>query len=131
LIFTQLIFLDAHLFTVIVQADYHVSLGCRALPCAHRNEDRNRMDSRAYRLSRVYGQGWKAAKEMLLDRTEDLHAKSTGPENPHDTVEDRVRWGQGFEDALHSVSNQRVSDVRFWGSSRKVGGCKPPRDVKR
>jgi hypothetical protein len=51
------------------------------------------MDSRAYRLSRVYGQGWKAAKEMLsADCSADLHAKPTAPENPHDTIEERARW---------------------------------------
>jgi hypothetical protein len=90
------------------------------------------MDSKAYRLSRVYGQGWKAAKEMLLDRSEDLHAKSTAPENPHDTLEERARWSKGFEDALCSgVTTHRTSNVRLQGPSYRNVGWKPSRDFKR
>jgi hypothetical protein len=90
------------------------------------------MDSGTYRLSRIYCQGWKAAKEMLLDRPEDLHAKTVAPENPHDTLEERARWSQGFEDALCSgASVHRASNVRFWGPSQRKVGWKPSRDVKR
>ena len=91
------------------------------------------MDSRAYRLSRVYSQGWKAAKEMrLVDRSDDLHVKPTAPENPHDTIEERASWSKGFEDALcNSESTNRTSNVRFWGRPNRKTGWKPSGHAKR
>ena len=90
------------------------------------------MDSTAYKLSRIYGQGWKAAKEMLLDRPEGLHAKPTAPENPHETLEERARWSKGFQDALSSSpSAYGAANDRFWDPSQRKVGWKPSRDVKR
>jgi len=91
------------------------------------------MDSRAYRLSRVYSQGWKAAKEMLMvDRSEDLHVKLTTPENPHDTIEEQASWSKGFEDALcNSERTNHRSNVRFWGESNRKAGWRPSRHAKR
>jgi hypothetical protein len=84
-------------------------------------------------LSRVYSQGWKAAKEMRsVDCSEDLHVKPTVPENPHDTIEERASWSKGFEDALcNSESTKRASNVRFWGQSHRKTGWKPSRPIKR
>ena len=84
------------------------------------------MDSKAYRLSRIYGQGWKAAKEMLLDRPEGLHAKSPAPENPHETLEERARWSNGFEDALRSTTSARGSaNIGSWRPSQRGNAWKP------
>ena len=84
------------------------------------------MDSNAYRLSRIYGQGWKAAKEMLLDRPEGLHAKPLAPENPHVTLEERTRWSKGFEDALRSNTGAHGSaNIGSWRPSQRGNAWKP------
>jgi hypothetical protein len=83
------------------------------------------MDSNAYRLSRIYGQGWKAAKEMLLDRPEGLDAASP-PENPHETLEERTRWSKGFEDALRSNTGAHGSaNIGSWRPSQRGNAWKP------
>ena len=82
------------------------------------------MDANAYRLSRIYGQGWKAAKEMLLDRAEG----STAPENPHEALEERARWSNGFEDALRSSTGARGSaNIGSWRLSQRGNAWKPSR----
>ena len=79
------------------------------------------MDSTAYRLSRIYGEGWRAAKEMLLLPREDLHANPIAPENPHVALEERARWSKGFEDALRSKTGARsASHARSWSASRRT-----------
>jgi|SoiMethySBSTD1v2_1073268.scaffolds.fasta_scaffold1419587_1 hypothetical protein len=97
----------------------------------HCTEDRNQMDANAYRLSRIYGQGWKAAKEMLLDHPEGLEAKSTAPANPHETLEERARWSQGFEDALNSSTSARGSaNIGSWRPSQRGNAWKPSRNIR-
>jgi hypothetical protein len=89
------------------------------------------MDSTAYRLSRIYGEGWRAAKEMLLHPHDDRHAKPIAPENPHQALEERARWSKGFEDALRSRTGaQCASHTRAWDASRRAVGLRLPRDVK-
>jgi hypothetical protein len=79
------------------------------------------MDSTAYRLSRIYGEGWRAAKEMLLQPREDLHANPIAPENPHQALEERARWSKGFEDALRSKTGARSESLaRSWSTSRRT-----------
>jgi len=74
------------------------------------------MDSTAYRLSRIYGEGWRAAKAMLL-----LHANPIAPENPHVALEERARWSKGFEDALRSKTGARSESLaRSWSGSRRT-----------
>jgi hypothetical protein len=99
----------------------------RSASAAHRIEDRSPMDSRAYQLSRIYGQGWKAAKEMLLDHPEGPRA----PENPHETVEERARWSKGFEDALSSSTGAHGSaNIGSWRPSQRGNAWKPSRTIK-
>jgi len=100
----------------------------RPASAAHRIEDRSPMDSRAYQLSRIYGQGWKAAKETLLDRPEQTEPT---PENPHSTVEERARWSKGFEDALRSSTGARGSaNIGSWRPSQRANAWKPSRNIK-
>lgn len=90
------------------------------------------MESRAYRLSRIYSQGWKAAKEMLLDFPESPYTKPTAPENPHGSLEERARWKKGFEDALCSGTDAHGgSNVRPWRPSHRRISWTPSRDIKR
>jgi hypothetical protein len=89
------------------------------------------MDSNAYRLSRIYGEGWKAAKK-LLSEPDDPQTKTAGSENPHEALEERARWSKGFEDGLRSNAGARgASSPISWRASHGGGGWKPSRDVKR
>ena len=59
------------------------------------------VETNAFQLSRVYGQGWKAAKKSLADG----HAEGAAQVltlNPYRDVEERARWAKGFEDGLAS-----------------------------
>ena len=89
------------------------------------------MDSNAYRLSRIYGEGWKAAKRLLSD-SDDLQTEPAGSENPHEALEERARWSKGFEDGLRSNTGARGSASPIsWRASQGGGGGKPSRDTKR
>ena len=55
----------------------------------------------AFELSRIYGQGWSAAKRLLaagqgmVDAAAEAH-------NPHLGAEERSRWAKGFTEAVAS-----------------------------
>ena len=64
------------------------------------------MDSSAFQLSRIYRQGWNAAKKLVADGAVDADAKTGAALNPYRTrtAEERERWAQGFNDALRSTA---------------------------
>ena len=79
------------------------------------------MDSNAYRLSRIYGEGWKAAKRLLSDP--DVLQTRPGSQNPHKALEERARWNKGFEDGLRSNAGARgASSPISWRASHGGGG---------
>jgi hypothetical protein len=89
------------------------------------------MDSNAYRLSRIYGEGWKAAKKLVSD-PDDPQAIPAGSENPHEALEERARWSKGFEDGLRSNAGARgAASPVSWRASQPGGGWKQPRHIKR
>jgi hypothetical protein len=55
----------------------------------------------AFEMSRIYGQGWSAAKRLLaagqgmVDAAAEAH-------NPHLGAEERSRWAKGFTEAVAS-----------------------------
>ena len=60
------------------------------------------MDASAFRLSRIYGQGWNAAKQLLAHQVEGSHPKQSDTLNPYHSAEERTRWSKGFEEGLLS-----------------------------
>lgn len=60
------------------------------------------MDGSAFRLSRIYGQGWNAAKQILAHQAESPHPKQSETLNPYASAEERTRWSKGFEEGLLS-----------------------------
>jgi hypothetical protein len=60
------------------------------------------LDTKAYEFSRIFRQGWNAAKKLLADG----HAAGDGANaaalNPYSTAQERARWSEGFEQALAS-----------------------------
>ena len=60
------------------------------------------MASSAFQLSRIYGQGWNAARKLLAAGKSDLDAKVAAARNPFPTGEESDRWTKGFMEALES-----------------------------
>ena len=56
----------------------------------------------AFVLSRIYSQGWNAAKKMLAAGAKDITAPQAAAANPYRTGEERLRWTRGFMEALAS-----------------------------
>jgi hypothetical protein len=57
-------------------------------------------DPTSFALSRIYAEGWKAARKYLMDGPDDGTAVPVDSLNPYQTGPERVRWGEGFEAAL-------------------------------
>lgn len=62
------------------------------------------MDSNAFQLSRIYSQGWNAARKLVAEGAVDADAKTGAALNPYRTraPAQSERWAQGFNDALQS-----------------------------
>jgi len=54
----------------------------------------------AFTLSRVYAEGWNAAKKLTASECDDLDPKSMAALNPYGTDVKRQRWSDGFAKAL-------------------------------
>jgi hypothetical protein len=57
--------------------------------------------STSFRLSRVYAQGWNAARRSLLSGEPD--AKAVMALNPYTAESERTRWNEGFAEAMQST----------------------------
>jgi hypothetical protein len=61
------------------------------------------LDKNAYEFSRIFGQGWNAAKKLLADgHPMDEREDAAASLNPYSTAAERVRWSEGFGQALSS-----------------------------
>jgi hypothetical protein len=65
------------------------------------------MKPSAFQLSRIYGQGWNAAKQLLGDNSHRPDPKQAAALNPYQALEERARWSQGFEEGLLSRTGGR------------------------
>jgi hypothetical protein len=75
------------------------------------------MDISAFQLSRIYSQGWNAARKLVAEGAVDADAKTAAALNPYRTTrtaEERARWAQGFTEALRSKA------VPFNAAGRKA-----------
>ena len=62
------------------------------------------MDSSAFQLSRIYRQGWNAARKLVAEGAVDADAKTAAVLNPYRTAAESERWAKGFNEALQSVA---------------------------
>ena len=71
------------------------------------------MESSAFQLSRIFGQGWNAAKKWLAEHDRDPNPTQAARLNPHDALEEKARWSAGFDAGLvsrtggHAMANRR------------------------
>jgi hypothetical protein len=60
------------------------------------------VENSAFQLSRIYSQGWSAARKLLAAGKSDLDAKVAAARNPFPTGEENARWTKGFMEAIQS-----------------------------
>jgi hypothetical protein len=73
------------------------------------------MDTNAFQFSRIYGQGWNVAKQLLVDSAGDLDTKKQAATlNPYRSAKERTRWSKGFEDGLLSRTGRAPAKLRSW-----------------
>lgn len=69
-------------------------------------------DDAAFRLSRIYAEGWNAARKMpLLDDSEFGPAGNAVP-NPYATEPERARWTEGFVKAIGNLEGDTTIALR-------------------
>jgi hypothetical protein len=60
------------------------------------------VDTKSYEFSRIFRQGWNAAKKLLADGEVSDNPSDKAALNPYSSTEERERWAEGFEQALSS-----------------------------
>jgi len=60
----------------------------------------------AFELSRIYGQGWNVAKQLIADGAV-ANAAQLAKLNPYRAEDERARWAKGFEEAISSRTPAR------------------------
>ena len=58
------------------------------------------MSDAAFRLSRIYAEGWNRAQELSANESDDLDLWRVAALNPYATEPERSRWSEGFKKAL-------------------------------
>jgi hypothetical protein len=79
------------------------------------------LDKNAYEFSRIFGQGWNAAKKLLADgRLADERGDVAAALNPYTTTAERVRWSEGFGQALSSRAKPlNTPALRAWRAAKQ------------
>ena len=54
----------------------------------------------AFKLSRVFAQGWNAARKLSAEKRDKLTPQAVAALNPHANEPERARWAAGFTKAL-------------------------------
>jgi hypothetical protein len=66
----------------------------------------NAADTGAFQLSRIYSQGWNAARKLAANGAPDPGEKQAAKLNPHRGDVERERWAKGFAEALQGRAGQ-------------------------
>jgi len=54
----------------------------------------------AFQLSRIFAQGWNAARKLSTEKSDKLTQRSSAVLNPYASEPQRSRWAKGFAKAL-------------------------------
>jgi hypothetical protein len=60
------------------------------------------MNDAAFRLSRIYAEGWNKAQELSTNECDDLDLRQVAALNPYAAEPERTRWSEGFAKAIRS-----------------------------
>lgn len=66
------------------------------------------MSSAAFRLSRIYAEGWNKAQQLSADEAENLNMQRAAALNPYASEPERSRWNEGFAKAM-GPGNHEIS----------------------
>lgn len=95
--------------------------GAAAEPEETKPEIASAQDTSAFELSRIYGQGWNAAKKLIADGRSDVSDTDAATLNPYSAVAERTRWSEGFKQALSSSAKPfRAPGDSGWGRGAHV-----------
>jgi hypothetical protein len=77
-------------------------------------------DESAFVLSRIYSQGWNAAKKMLASGTQEIAELQADAVNPYRSGKQQSRWMKGFMEALASPVGSRGEAGRHLRHARSA-----------
>jgi hypothetical protein len=66
------------------------------------NQKAGPVETNAFQLSRIYSQGWTAARKLLAGGKSHLEAAEAAARNPYPAGQENSRWTKGFMEALES-----------------------------
>ncbi len=73
------------------------------------------MESQAFQLSRIYAQGWNAARKLLAEGNFSIDRSAATALNPHHSTSESERWIKGFEEALRSRTGAaNTRSAKLW-----------------
>jgi hypothetical protein len=61
------------------------------------------MSSTAFRLSRIYAEGWNKAQQLSAGEADALDTQHTAALNPYTSEPEKSRWNDGFTKAMGSA----------------------------
>jgi hypothetical protein len=72
------------------------------------------MEMNAFQLSRIYAQGWNAAKKLLADGNSGTDESQSRTLNPYRSTQEAARWTAGFEESLRSLTGHSARRETSW-----------------
>ncbi len=73
------------------------------------------METAAFQLSRIYAQGWNAAKKLLAEGNFSIERNAAASLNPYRSISESARWVKGFEEALGSrTGSANARSAKLW-----------------
>ncbi len=64
------------------------------------------MSSTAFRLSRIYAEGWNKAQRLSATEADNLDMQRAAALNPYASEPERSRWSEGFAKAMGTGNNE-------------------------
>lgn len=58
------------------------------------------ISSTAFRLSRIFAEGWNKARELSAKESDDVNPSGVAALNPYQAEPERSRWSEGFAKAI-------------------------------
>jgi hypothetical protein len=72
------------------------------------------VEMNGFQLSRIYAQGWNAAKKLTADGNFGVEEMQISSLNPYRSTQEAARWTAGFEESLQSRSGHSVRRETSW-----------------
>lgn len=80
------------------------------------------MDDAAYRLSRVYAEGWNAAHKLSSNDSDDLDLRRVAALNLYAARPERTRWSEGFSKRRFGIRRGSLNRGLYRNLAQIVAG---------